>query len=332
MLLPSHEHSPVSRVFISPSRLVELHEGDCIDWLAQQPDRSFHAVVTDPPYGILEYTPGQIAKLRSGRGGVWRIPPSIGGHKRAPVPRFTVLDNKDISVLYQFFSTWGTALRPKLVPGAHVLLATSPLLSYAVSQALVDAGYEKRGEIVRLTRTLRGGDRPKNAEREFPDVSAMARSAWEPWLMFRKPCEGTVAENLRKWNTGGLRRPETGPFVDVIQSRPTRPDERALAPHPSLKPQAFLRQIVRAVLPLGEGVVLDPFAGSGSTLAACEAVGYQGVGVEVDPAYVTMAQEAIPLLSRLQLPESPSASASVAPRTSGRSTARSPRAFRRPTV
>ena len=88
------------------------------------------------------------------------------------------------------------------------------------------------------------------------------------------------------------------PFGDVITSAPTRKSERALAPHPSLKPQAFLRQLVRAVLPLGKGVVLDPFAGAGSTLAAAEAVGYESIGVEKDVHYFEMACAAIPKLSR----------------------------------
>ena len=327
-MIQQQEHQPASRVIVSPSGLVQLHEGDCLRWLGEQSNDSFEAVVTDPPYGMLEYTPTQMKKLRSGHGGVWRIPPSIGGHKRAPVPRFTVLDDRDIAALYDFFREWGEALRPKLVPGAHVFIATSPLFSYVVSQAMVDAAFEKRGEIVRLTQTLRGGDRPKNAEDEFPDVTVMPRSAWEPWVIFRKRCEGTVAQNLRKWRTGGLRRLESGPFLDVISSRPTRPDERKLAPHPSLKPQAFLRQIVRAALPLGEGTVLDPFAGSGSTLAACEAMGYRGVGVELDPAYVTLATSAIPALSRLLLPESSSA-ALGAGRKSGLGKSRSLRAFPR---
>jgi DNA modification methylase len=324
----------LSRVFCTPSGLTELHEADCLTWLAGQPDNSFEAVVTDPPYGMLEYTPTQVNKLRQGRGGVWRIPPAIGGHKRSPVPRFTVLGAQDKADLYEFFLAWGTALLPKLVPGAHVLVATSPLLSHVVAQAMVHARYEKRGEIVRLTQTLRGGDRPKNAEQEFPDVTVMPRSAWEPWVLVRKPCEGTVAENLRKWKTGGLRRisPES-PFLDVIESRPTRPDERALAPHPSLKPQAFLRQVVRAMLPLGAGTVLDTFAGSGSTLAACEAVGYRGVGVELDPDYVTLAAVAIPRLAAINLPAEPAASssASAAARTSDRGTRGSPRALRRRT-
>ena len=84
----------------------------------------------------------------------------------------------------------------------------------------------------------------------------------------------------------------------MIPSAPTRRAERAFASHPSLKPQAFLRQIVRAALPLGEGVVLDPFAGSGSTLAAAEAVGYSSIGLENDAEYFDLACGAIPKLAR----------------------------------
>src|SRR5204863_3042635 len=161
------------------------------------------------------------------------------------------------------------------------------------------AGFERRGEIVRLVMTMRGGDRPKNAHEEFPEVSVMPRSMWEPRLLYRRPCEGRVQDNLRRWKTGGLRRVSADqPFGDVIESHPTRPAERTLAPHPSLKPQAFLRQIVRAVLPLGEGVVLDPFAGAGSTLAAAEVIGYRSIGIEKDPHYFDIACNAIPKLTR----------------------------------
>ncbi len=52
----------------------ELALGDCLQFLRDRPEKSVHGVVTDPPYGLHEYTPGQQAKLRAGRGGVWRIP------------------------------------------------------------------------------------------------------------------------------------------------------------------------------------------------------------------------------------------------------------------
>lgn len=280
----------------------ELHLGDSLDWLEAREPNSIHGVVTDPPYGLVEYTDAQQCKLRSGRGGVWRIPPSFDGHQRAPLPRFTTLTDAELVRLGRFFQQLGEALGRVMVPGAHVLMASNPLLSDRVSSALGKAGLERRGEVIRLVQTMRGGDRPKNAESEFPEVTVMPRSQWEPWLLFRKPLDGTVARNLRRWGAGGLRRPsDQQPFGDVIRSAPTRPAERSIAPHPSLKPQAFLRQAVRAILPLGEGVVLDPFAGSGSTLAAAEYVGYASIGIERDVEYARLASAAIEPLSKLKV-------------------------------
>ena len=279
-----------------------LHLGDCSGWLDAQAANSVQAVVTDPPYGLVEYSDVEQGKLRQGKGGVWRIPPSFDGAKRSPLPRFTVLTAGDLTALDRFFFAWGRSLIRVLVPGANVVVASNPLLSHVVSGALARSGLERRGELVRLVMTMRGGDRPKAAHVEFNDVSVMPRSMWEPWLLFRKPIDGRVQDNLRKWGTGGFRRvSSTKPFGDVIESAPTRAVERKLANHPSLKPQALLRKVVRGVLPLGEGVVLDPFAGSGSTLAAAEAVGYRSVGIERDKAYFDLAAQAIPKLAALRI-------------------------------
>src|SRR3990172_2064172 len=183
-------------------RLYEIHHCDAFEWLRGRNQNSIHAVVTDPPYGLLEYTDEQKRKLRIGRGGVWRIPPSFDGCVRRPLPRFTILKEQHKGDLEAFFSKFAALLMPVLVPGAHVFVATNPLVSHLVYGPFIRAGFEKRGEFIRVVQTLRGGDRPKNAHREFPDVSVMPRSCWEPWGLFRKPCEGRVQDNLRKWKTG----------------------------------------------------------------------------------------------------------------------------------
>lgn len=279
----------------------KLYEADCFDWLASEPSSSIHACVTDPPYGLLEYTEEEQEKLRKGKGGVWRIPPSFDGAKRAPLPRFTVLDEDDRVNLHAFFKRLGILLNRVLVPGGNVVVASNPLLCHIVASAMSEGGLEIRGQIVRLVMTMRGGDRPKNAHFEFPEVSVMPRSMFEPWVILRRPLEGRVQDSLRMHKAGGFRRiSEERPFGDVIASQKTPKREREIAPHPSIKPQAFLRQIVRAALPRGEGIVLDPFAGSGSTLAAANAVGYSSVGVESDPNYVKVAKHAIEKLGLLR--------------------------------
>jgi site-specific DNA-methyltransferase (adenine-specific) len=289
------EHVRTSR-----ARLYQIYHVDAFEWLGRASENSVHAVVTDPPYGLIEYSEEQLEKRKNGRGGVWRIPPSFDGAERAPLPRFTVLDEEDKQNLRDFFSRLAQHLLRVVVPGGHVFVATNPLVSYLVYEPFINAGFEKRGEIIRLVQTLRGGDRPKNAEKEFDMVSVMPRSCWEPWGLFRRPCEGTVKENLRKWRTGGLRRiSHNEPFKDVIESSVARNGERSIAPHPSLKPQHFIRQLVRAALPLGEGVILDPFMGSGSTIAAASACGLRSIGLEVNKDYFEVARGAIPALARL---------------------------------
>lgn len=280
----------------------KLYCSDCFEWLAAQPDASIQACVTDPPYGVSEYTEKEQIKLRAGKGGIWRIPPSFDGHQRAPLPRFTVMTNEDRKQLYAFFKRLGLQLARVIVPGGNIVVASNPLLSHIVSSAMAEGGLELRGSIIRLVMTMRGGDRPKNAHNEFDGVSVMPRSMFEPWVVLRRPIEDRVQDNLRKYKTGGFRRPsKERPFGDVIPSRPTVKAERNLAPHPSLKPQDLMRKLVRAALPLGEGIVLDPFAGGGSTLAAAEFLGYQSIGIESDPKYVKVALKGIPKLSALRL-------------------------------
>lgn len=62
-----------------------------------------------------------------------------------------------------------------------------------------------------------------------------------------------------------------------------------------------MRQVVHAALPLGEGVILDPFMGAGSTIAAADALGLSSVGLEVNSDFFAMAEKAIPELSALRV-------------------------------
>lgn len=277
---------------------------DCFEWLGRIPENSLHAIVTDPPYGVKEYDFDQIEKRANGNGGIWRIPPSFDGHTRQPLPRFTALNAKERKQLQTFFVEWAKAAVHALRPGGHVFIASNAFLSQLVFSALVEGGLEFRGELIRLVRTFRGGDRPKNAEEEFAGVSSLPRGCYEPWGILRKPLPASmkVSDCLREFQTGGLRRtPDDKPFGDVILSGRTPQKEKDLADHPTIKPQALMRQIVHAALPLGVGIIGDTFMGSGSTIAAAEAVGVQAIGVERFADYYELSRKAIPKLAALHL-------------------------------
>jgi len=210
-----------------------LHNADSFEWLRAQRANSFHAVVTDPPFGVVEYTAKELNKRRNGHGGIWRLPKAFDGAERQPIPRFTVLSAHDRMGLLAFHLRLAPELFRVLVPGAHVLLASQCLVSHLVAQAFCMAGFEARGQIVRVVKTLRGGDRPKFGDKLYREVSVIPRSCFEPWLLFRKPCDGRVVHNLKRYGTGALRRPtENMPFSDLLVVPPARPRERLLANHP----------------------------------------------------------------------------------------------------
>jgi site-specific DNA-methyltransferase (adenine-specific) len=297
---------PISKLALdyahkSISTSLILH-ADCFEWMGRIPENSVHGIVTDPPYGVREYEFDQLEKRANGNGGIWRIPPSFDGSVRQPLPRFTALNPKERKQLARFFTEWAKVAVHVLKPGGHVFIACNSFLCQMVYGALVAGGLEFRGQLIRVVRTLRGGDRPKNAETEFPDVCSLPRGSYEPWGILRKPIPAgmKVSDCLRQYETGGLRRLQEGlPFTDLIGVGRTPREERILAKHPSLKPQALLRELVYAVLPLGKGIVLDPFMGSGSTIAAGVAMGVQCVGVEKNAEFFDPAPAAIEKLSKV---------------------------------
>ena len=278
-----------------------LYHQNCFDWLRTQPINSIQGVCTDPPFGIVEFLPHEMEKMRKGKGGVWRLPPTIGGSQRMPLPRFTTLSEQDLKHVQSYFHEFGEALIPILAPGAHVFLAGTPMLQHLVQRGMAKAGFEVRGAIIRIYRGFRGGDRPKLAEKEFPEVCVTPRGTYEPWMLFRKPIsERTVAENLRQWGTGALRRISIDqPLPDTLRSGKTPKAEESISSHPTVKPQQLLRVLSRSLLPAAEGTILDPFCGSGSTIAACSAIGYQSIGIEIDDLYFSELEKNIPVLANL---------------------------------
>ena len=128
----------------------------------------------------------------------------------------------------------------------------------------------------------------------------MPRSMWEPWIVFRKPLEGRVQDNLRKWRTviQATLSPTSfrGCHPLIADPEGGAGSGAASEPEAASVPPAIGQRGPAA----REGIVLDPFCGAGSTLAAAEAVGYRSVGIESDSEYFDMACHGIPRLRNYQ--------------------------------
>ena len=61
--------------------------------------------------------------------------------------------------------------------------------------------------------------------------------------------------------------------------------------HPTVKPLKLMEYLIKLVMPPGDGLLLDPFAGSGTTILAAQNLGFKAIGIEKDPGYCEIARK-----------------------------------------
>ena len=351
-----------------------LHCGDCLEVMRALPDCSVDSIVTDPPYGL-----GFMGKT-------WDV--SVPGLE------------------------WAEECLRVLKPGGHLVAFGGTRTVHRLTCALEDAGLEirdcgvwiywqgfpksqnaaiaidkklgamePRGVAVKHHRGQEDFARPQGMPqhvaitpeaKRWQGFGTGLKPSQEPWVLARKPLEGTLAENLLKWGCGGLNidgcriapgdvawpgpgggdlaRTNSTPDAYSPTSYTLAPKERTtfdrseraggrwpanlyhcpkpsrgereegcedLGPitgadaverkegsaglnspgagsgrtasevrnhHPTVKPARLFRWLSRLVTPPG-GVLLEPFAGSGTTLIAAEREGFRAIGIEREPGY-----------------------------------------------
>ncbi|MFC6885275.1 MULTISPECIES: DNA-methyltransferase [Actinomadura] len=228
-----------------------IHHGDALAVLPTLPTASVGCIITDPPYN----SGGRTATERrsdSIRGKY------VNGNAKHALADFAG-DNRD----QRSFGYWLTLVLSECLrvaePGASALVFTDWRQLPATSDALQAAGWTWRGVIPwrkPISRPCRDG--------------------------FRRECEYVL------WASSGppARHPEPVYLPGLVEGSQPRGKERR---HITQKPVAVLRQLVR-VSPPG-AVVLDPFAGAGSTGVAALAEDRAFIGCEITEHYATIARE-----------------------------------------
>lgn len=62
--------------------------------------------------------------------------------------------------------------------------------------------------------------------------------------------------------------------------------------HPTVKPLALMEYLIKLIMP-PQGILLDPFCGSGSTLVAAKKLGINAIGIELNSEYCEIAEKRV---------------------------------------
>lgn len=244
-----------------------IHQGDFFRNWQQVPDKSAHLIFTDPPFGSII------------RGQPWDIQPNF--HVLAWVFEQLLIPSGQIVMFCDFATSWAihNAFKGQFDHRFSWVWQKPSALPANSTQPANDI------EFISVYK------RKKTKTRDVTFNLNELRTSGEP---FTRQGGEDQNKNPTRGNSGNLPdifENESGNrFPRSILQFPNKPcmTKAERTSHPTQKPVAMLEYILKGLSNPGD-MVLDPFAGSGSTLVACHRTGRSGIGFELCPEYFEMA-------------------------------------------
>lgn len=269
-----------------------LIHGACPEALVQFEDNCFHSVVTDPPAGaVLTQSQGDsgIGNYHIYRGDLGSAP-RIGAHKGNLKEHL-----RSRQCFWDSMSPVWKEVYRTLRPGGYGVIWAHSVTSHWTALSLEDNGFEVRDTLHAVYNTgspLRGSSK-NHIPKELDGWNSKVVTAVEHWILVRKPPEGTLADNFAKWGTGFLNVKACGEggllAKNIFHTNKPSQKEKEGNPHPTPKSIDQMRWLVRLVTP-PNGIVLDPFGGSGTTAVASMLEGFSSVVIEMREDYSNYAR------------------------------------------
>lgn len=193
-----------------------LHQGDCLEIMRAMPSDSVDSVVTDPPYGLSDHKPEDVAACLV----AW-----LTGKEYKP--KKTGFMGRSWDSWVPGPEVWREVFRV-LKPGGHVVAFAGSRTHDLMSMAMRLAGFECRDTIMwvygsgfpksqnvgkavgnvpleALPEHVQTWSELKAFERQWEGWGTALKPAFEPALLFRKPlAKATVVENVMAYGTGGI--------------------------------------------------------------------------------------------------------------------------------
>lgn len=281
--------------------------GDCREVLASFPEGSISCCITDPPYNY-EFIGRQwdhqeitrrIERIQDSSTLVKNIPYGSGLAGGVRNKRWYERNRQNIVEYQTWCVEWGRAVFRVCKPGAVIAVFSSTRTFAHVQVAMEEAGFYARDCLVyrrhsgipkglNLTKKLQKLGR-KDAD-DWEGWHSCLRCEWEAIAVLQKPLLNNYVETIEESGLGPFKAiNRDGSFQsNILEGFSKTPDESFDA-HCTIKPLGLIRKLIDLFVPSGgDHVVLDPFAGSGTTLVAAHQQGHPYVGIEIEKAYLPL--------------------------------------------
>ncbi len=249
-----------------------LVRGDSLDLLEKLPPRSVDLVFADPPYHL-------------SNGGT-----TCQAGRRVPVDKGGWDVSRGVAEDHAFQRAWLGACRRVLKPSGTLWVSGTQHVIFSVGYAMQELGFH----LLNTVTWYKPNASPNLACRFFTHSTEIL--LWASPVK-QKPLAHRFNYREMKALNGGKQmrdlwaiaeRPERD-GAQVVWAIPTPgPREKAHGRHPTQKPLALLERVMAASAAPGD-LVLDPFAGSGTTGVAARRAGCRFLGIEREGAYVDLA-------------------------------------------
>lgn len=279
--------------------------GDCREIMQQLPEKCISSCITDPPYNYEfighKWNHQEIERrknrIQDSKTLVKNIPYGSGLAGGVRNIRWYQRNRNNILEYENWCLEWATELYRICKPGASVLVFNSTRTIAHVQIALEKAGFYARDIIVyrRSSGIPKGINMKKKLEQKgyqnaqnWQGWHSCLRNEWEAICVLQKPLMNNYTETVLEYGTGLFyTQQKDGGFQSNILENIKRDQNQNFNIHCTVKPLELMQKLINIFVPKVMGsIVLDPFAGSGTTLVAAKQARLNYIGIEIEPNYI----------------------------------------------
>ncbi len=282
-----------------------VYTGDCREVLKGFPDESIAGCITDPPYNYefigrdwdLAEVNRRVQRVQESSTLVKNIPYGSGLAGGVRNKRWYERNRQNVLDYQGWCLEWGTELYRVCKSGAPVAVFSSTRTLAHVQVALEEAGFYARDCIV--YRRHSGIPKGLNVEKKLQKLGdttsenwagwhSCFRGEWEAVVLLQKPLINNYIETLKKTGVGLFKTINSdGSFQSNILEGFGREANEETFEHCTVKPLSLIQKLIEMLIPpCFDNIVLDPFAGTGTTLVAAATLGLPYIGIEMQEEYV----------------------------------------------